>query len=76
MKLLHATAIIIVFPGVWTISGHIGDGHMGLGRNRYFKFGPCRAGASDVRTVYYDDFRRPPNCRDVLNSEAACAALP
>ncbi|MDH4439875.1 MAG: polysaccharide lyase [Rhizobium sp.] len=62
---------------VWiaTVKGHIGHGDHGLGKNQYFKFGPYRAGASDIWTVYYDDFRRSPDCVDVLGDEKACAAL-
>lgn len=62
---------------VWiaTVSGHIGHGDLGLGKNQYFKFGPYRAGTTGIWTVYYDDFRRSPDCIDVLGDEKACAAI-
>ena len=58
-----------------TVTGHIGHDNAGLGENQYFKFGPYRAGREGVWTVYYDDFRRSPDCIDVLRDEKACAAL-
>ncbi len=49
-----------------TVKGHIGHADDGLGKNQYFKFGPYRAADSTEWTLYYDDFRRSPNCADVL----------
>ncbi len=59
--------------GKWvvTVKGHIGHGDKGLGPNQYFKFGPYRAGHTTEWTLYYDDFRRSPNCADVLK-DAPC----
>jgi len=56
-----------------TIKGHIGHADPGLGSNQYFKFGPYRAAHSNAWTLYYDDFRRSPNCSDVLR-QAHCPA--
>ncbi|MET0943744.1 MAG: polysaccharide lyase [Mesorhizobium sp.] len=53
---------------VVTVKGHIGHADKGLGKNQYFKFGPYRAAHSGDWTVYYDDFRRSPNCADVLSN--------
>lgn len=58
-----------------TVTGHIGHGDAGLGKNQYFKFGPYRAGAEGEWTVYFDDFRRSPACMDALADEKACAAV-
>lgn len=60
--------IEIFANGKWvvTVLGHIGHGDSGLGRNQYFKFGPYRARHTSEWTMYYDDFRRSPNCADVL----------
>lgn len=58
-----------------TITGHIGHADAGLGKNQYFKFGPYRAGTTGEWTVYYDDFRRSPDCMAVLGDEKACAGL-
>jgi hypothetical protein len=49
-----------------TVKGHIGHADKGLGKNQYFKFGPYRAAHTTEWTLYYDDFRRSPNCADVL----------
>lgn len=49
-----------------TVTGHIGHADAGLGPNQYFKFGPYRAAHTTEWTLYYDDFRRSPNCADVL----------
>lgn len=49
-----------------TVTGRIGHADPGLGNFQYFKFGPYRAAHSTVWTMYYDDFRRSPDCRDVL----------
>lgn len=59
---------------IWiaTVTGHIGHDDSGLGRNQYFKFGPYRAGHPGIWTVYYDDFRRSPDCLDVLGDKDAC----
>jgi hypothetical protein len=51
---------------VVTVKGHIGHADKGLGENQYFKFGPYRAAHSTEWTLYYDDFRRSPDCADVL----------
>lgn len=51
---------------VITVKGHVGHNDKGLGKNQYFKFGPYRAAHDDDWAVYYDDFRRSPNCSDVL----------
>lgn len=51
---------------VVTVKGHIGHADPGLGKNQYFKFGPYRAAQATEWTLYYDDFRRSPNCADVL----------
>lgn len=56
---------------VVTVKGHIGHNDKGLGENQYFKFGPYRDAHKGDWTVYYDDFRRSPNCADVLRG-AAC----
>jgi hypothetical protein len=54
--------------GSWiaTVKGRIGHAEKGLGKYQYFKFGPYRAPHPDIWTLYYDDFRRSPNCEDVL----------
>lgn len=57
---------------VVAVKGHIGHDDIGLGENQYFKFGPYRSGASTDWALYYDDFRRSPQCRDVLDDAAAC----
>jgi hypothetical protein len=57
-----------------TVKGMIGHNDKGLGKNQYFKFGPYRAGQSTDWTVYYDDFRRSPDCADVLKDGACPAA--
>lgn len=51
-----------------TVTGHIGHADEGLGQNQYFKFGPYRAAHTTEWTLYYDDFRRAPDCADVLES--------
>jgi hypothetical protein len=56
---------------VVTIEGHIGHADHGLGNNQYFKFGPYRAGHNGDWTLYYDNFRRSPNCADVMG-EGSC----
>lgn len=63
--------------GKWivTVKGNIGHNDAGLGRNQYFKFGPYRDGAPDPWTLYYDDFVRSPDCMDVLDDAAYCAAV-
>jgi hypothetical protein len=60
--------------GKWvvTVKGTIGHADKGLGPNQYFKFGPYRAGGQGTWTMYYDDFRRSPDCRDVLVPASAC----
>jgi hypothetical protein len=56
-----------------TVKGRIGHADRGLGKNQYFKFGPYRAAHTTEWTLYYDDFRRSPNCADVL-TRADCPA--
>ncbi len=58
-----------------TVTGHIGHGDAGLEENQYFKFGPYRAASDDEWTLYYDDFRRSPDCADVLRDADACALV-
>jgi hypothetical protein len=69
--------IEIFVDKVWvaTITGHIGHGDKGLGENQYFKFGPYRDGADNDWTLYYDDFRRSPDCIDVLRDADLCAGV-
>jgi hypothetical protein len=54
---------------VVTVTGMIGHGDRGLGQNQYFKFGPYRAGAQNFWALYYDDFRRSPDCDKVLKAD-------
>ena len=49
-----------------TVKGRIGHAEHGLGPDQYFKFGPYRAPQDNAWTLYYDEFRRSPNCADVL----------
>ena len=51
-----------------TVKGMIGHNDAPLGNNQYFKFGPYRAAHNTTWTMYYDDFRRSPNCADVLRN--------
>lgn len=53
-----------------TIKGHIGHADHGLGKNQYFKFGPYRAGKDGEWKMYYDDFKRSPDCTDVMDKGA------
>jgi hypothetical protein len=53
---------------VVTVRGRIGHSETGLWLHQYFKFGPYRANHSNTWTLYYDEFRRSPNCLDVLGS--------
>jgi hypothetical protein len=53
-----------------TIKGRIGHGEQGLGPYQYFKFGPYRAAHQGDWSLYYDDFRRSPDCADVLDRTA------
>jgi hypothetical protein len=55
-----------------TIKGHIGHNDPGLGQNQYFKFGPYRAAGTGEWSLFYDDFRRSADCREVLRDSAAC----
>jgi hypothetical protein len=74
----HGTGHIEIFAnGKWirTIKGHIGHDDPPLGRNQYFKFGPYRAPGKSEWTLYFDHFRRGPDCRDVLGDDAACALI-
>ena len=69
------TGHIEVFAnGTWviTVKGFIGHNDKGLGTNQYFKFGPYRAGREGTWTLYYDDFRRSPDCIDVLGDAGLC----
>jgi hypothetical protein len=68
--------IEIFANGGWVVSvtGHIGHGDHGLGAHQYFKFGPYREGAEGEWVMYYDNFIRTPECRDLLD-EATCAML-
>jgi hypothetical protein len=69
--------IEIFANGKWivTVKGFIGHNDPGLGKNQYFKFGPYRAAGSDEWALYYDDFRRSPDCIDVLGDKSACALV-
>ena len=69
--------IEIFANGQWivTAKGYIGHNDRGLGDNQYFKFGPYRAAGVGEWTLYYDDFRRSPDCLDVLRDEKACALV-
>jgi hypothetical protein len=51
-----------------TVKGAIGHNDPPLGKNQYFKFGPYRAAHTTTWTMYYDNFRRSPNCADVLGN--------
>jgi hypothetical protein len=54
---------------VATVTGKIGHADdKGLGNRQYFKFGPYRGGGDGEWTLYYDDFRRSPSCREVMAS--------
>jgi len=63
--------IDILANGQWivTVEGRIGHEGEGLGENMYFKFGPYRAGRDGIWTLWYDDFRRGPNCTDVATAQ-------
>jgi hypothetical protein len=55
-----------------TVKGKIGHADdKGLGPRQYFKFGPYRGGGGEEWALYYDDFRRSPDCRDVM-AAAVC----
>jgi hypothetical protein len=66
--------IEIFANGLWitTVKGYIGHNDPGLGNNQYFKFGPYRAAGTTDWTLYFDHFRRGPDCRDVMGDNAAC----
>jgi hypothetical protein len=69
--------IEIFANGAWIVSvkGRIGHEGPGLGPTQYFKFGPYRDGGQNDRwRVFYDDFRRGPECRDVAGPEV-CGQL-
>jgi hypothetical protein len=54
---------------VASVNGKIGHADAkGLGDRQYFKFGPYRGGGEGEWALYYDDFRRSPDCRDVLSN--------
>jgi hypothetical protein len=59
--------IEIAANGKWvaTVEGAIGHEGPGLDKTQYFKFGPYRAGRPDRWVIYFDDFRRSPQCLDV-----------
>ena len=59
-----------------TVTGAIGHSDPGLLENQYFKFGPYRAAGEGEWTLFYDDYRRSPDCVDVLKNRALCATLP
>lgn len=74
----HGDGRVEIFAnGKWvkTIKGHIGHDDPPLGPNQYFKFGPYRAAGTTEWSLYYDDFRRSADCRDVLGDAAACALV-
>ena len=57
-----------------TVKGRIGHQGEGLGDNQYFKFGPYRAAHESEWTIFYDRFRRGPECEDVA-SVTACSLV-
>ena len=59
--------IEIIANNQWvaSVTGQIGHQGEGLGPNQYFKFGPYRAGHSGEWRLYFDNFRRGPDCSDV-----------
>lgn len=59
-----------------TITGAIGHNDPGLLENQYFKFGPYRAAGEGIWALYYDDYRRSPDCADVLKNKAICPSTP
>lgn len=59
-----------------TIRGAIGHNDPGLLENQYFKFGPYRAAGEGVWTLFYDEYRRSPDCADVLKDKTLCPATP
>lgn len=63
--------------GKWivTVKGAIGHGDPGLLENQYFKFGPYRAAGKGLWTMFYDEYRRSPDCIDVLKDRKACDAV-
>lgn len=61
---------------VVTVTGAIGHNDPGLLENQYFKFGPYRAAGEGIWALYYDDYRRSPDCADVLKNKALCPATP
>ena len=69
--------IEIFANGKWvaTIKGYVGHDDPPLGDNQYFKFGPYRAAGRTEWALYYDDFRRSPDCADVLRDPAACTLI-
>ncbi|MBD9527182.1 polysaccharide lyase [Paracoccus sp. PAR01] len=50
------------------VEGRIGHDDTGLGANQYFKFGPYRDAGDGEWTLYYDNFRRAPDCEDALDA--------
>jgi hypothetical protein len=65
--------IEIFANGKWiaSVKGQVGHAdEPGLGDRQYFKFGPYRSGGQGEWALYYDDFRRSPNCKDVLQNGA------
>jgi hypothetical protein len=60
---------------IFTVKGAVGHGDPGLLENQYFKFGPYRAAGKGDWTLYYDEYRRSPDCMDVLRDEKPCALV-
>ncbi len=63
--------IEIFADGAWiaSVSGRIGHEGPELGQTQYFKFGPYRDGGQQDRwRVFYDGFRRGPECSDVAGA--------
>lgn len=66
--------IVVDGERIVTARGKIGHADRGLEENQYFKFGPYRDAGEGEWTMFYDSFRRAPDCRSVL-PEAACTGL-
>ncbi len=66
--------IEIIANGKWvaTVKGRIG--HAIDSPKQYFKFGPYREAMAGRWTLYYERFRRSPNCQDAAPAET-CAAV-
>lgn len=59
-----------------TVKGAIGHNDFGLLESQYFKFGPYRAAGEGEWTLFYDEYRRSPDCMDVLKDKDLCASMP